>query len=210
MAATMKKKVKSPPRGDGKITAEQEELVSQQPGAEERVTQGKAERKNGLRTNAEPAKPGADEPGAGEEDGVGELEGKYLRLRAEYDNHIKRTNREKNELIMYAGSHTILKMLPILDDLRRTVDHAIESNVKQDDPVLQGVEMILEKFTKLLEAEGVKVVESVGQTFDPELHEALMSRPSKEHPEGIVIEEFEPAYKYRDKVIRHAKVVVSG
>lgn len=138
----------------------------------------------------------------------GDLENKYLRLRAEFDNHVKRTQKEKSELIAYAGDQMIRKMLPILDDLHRTMGHA--GNVPKDNPLVQGVGMIIEKFTKILEAEGVNKIESVGQVFDPELHEALMRRPSDDHPEGTIIEEFEPGYQYRDRVIRHAKVVVSG
>jgi len=139
-----------------------------------------------------------------------DLEDKYLRLRAEYDNHIKRTNKEKHEIITYAGSHVFRLILPILDDLRRTIDHARQDESQKDDPIVQGVELIIEKFDKLLEAEGVRVFSSVGEAFDPELHEALMTRSSNEHPDGIVLEEYEPGYKYRDKVLRHAKVVVSG
>lgn len=144
------------------------------------------------------------------EAGFKELEDKYIRLRAEYENHIKRTSKEKSELITYAGSHIFRLILPILDDLRRTVDHTRQDESQKDDPVVQGVELIIDKFTELLAAEGVQVFDSVGEAFDPELHEALMTRPSNEHPEGIVVEEYEPGYKYWDKVLRHAKVVVSG
>ncbi len=139
-----------------------------------------------------------------------ELEDKYLRLLAEYDNHIKRTSKEKNELITYAGIQVFRLILPILDDLHRTVEHARQDESQKDDPVIQGVALIAEKFSKVLEAEGIQVFGSVGEAFDPELHEALMTRPSNEHPAGIVLEEYEPGYKYRDKVIRHARVVVSG
>ncbi|MFB0516018.1 MAG: nucleotide exchange factor GrpE [Candidatus Neomarinimicrobiota bacterium] len=139
-----------------------------------------------------------------------ELEDRYIRLRAEYDNHIKRSNKEKDELITYAGSYVFRSILPILDDLRRTVDHARQDESQKDDPVLQGIELIIEKFAKFLEAEGVQIFNSVGEAFDPELHEALMTRSSNEHPPGTVLEEYEPGYKYRDKVLRHAKVVVSG
>ncbi len=138
-----------------------------------------------------------------------ELEDKYLRLRAEYENHIKRSNREKSELIVYAGTQVFRMILPILDDLHRTVEHALQDESQKDNPVVQGVALITDKFTRVLEAEGIQVFSSVGEAFDPELHEALMTRPSNEHPAGIVLEEYEPGYKYRDKVIRHAKVVVS-
>jgi len=138
------------------------------------------------------------------------LEDKYLRLRAEYDNHIKRTNKEKSELIVYAAAQVFRLILPILDDLHRTIEHARQEESQKDDPLVQGVALIADKFTKLLEADGVQIFNSVGEVFDPELHDALLTRPSNEHPAGIVLEEYEPGYKYRDKVIRHARVVVSG
>jgi molecular chaperone GrpE len=139
-----------------------------------------------------------------------ELEDKYVRLRAEYDNHIKRTNKEKGELISHAGSQFFRLMLPILDDLKRTTEHALQDESSKDHPVCEGLALIVDKFTKVLEAEGVEIFNSVGEDFDPDLHEALMTRPSSEHPPGIVLEEFESGYRYREKVLRHAKVVVSG
>lgn len=144
------------------------------------------------------------------ESGFKELENKYLRLRAEYDNHIKRTNKEKSELIAYAAAQVFRLILPILDDLHRTIAHARQDESQKDDPLVQGVALIADKFAKLLETDGVQIFKSVGEVFDPELHDALLTRPSNEHPAGIVLEEYEPGYKYRDKVIRHAKVVVSG
>lgn len=211
MSKTKKEKANNPMDGDGKLTAGQEDMVGQKPAPEERGGDKNSDPVNGVKADTETPGQGADEAVAkGGEISPAELESRYLRLRAEYDNHIKRTTREKNELMTYAGSHMIRKILPILDDLRRTVEHAKETDSKGDDPVLRGVGLIIDKFTKLLEAEGVETIGSVGQEFNPDLHEALMSRSSKEHAKGMIIEEYEPGYKYRDKVIRHAKVAVSG
>ncbi len=138
------------------------------------------------------------------------LEERHLRLRAEFDNYIKRTGREKSELTAYGGIAMVRALLPVLDDLKRTVAHAQEAHHDSADPLLQGVVMVLEKFTRLLEAEGVRPIEALGKPFDPLLHEALLRRESADHPEGMVLEEFETGYLYRDRVIRHAKVVVSG
>ena len=140
-----------------------------------------------------------------------ELKEKNLRLLAEYENHIKRTGREKQELVAYGGTQLVQQLLPVLDDLRRTVHHfRAADDAPADDPLLQGLELIFEKFTKALKDQGVEMFSSVGEPFDPELHEALMSRPSSDHPDGVVLEEFDVGYRYRDKVIRHSKVVVSG
>jgi len=170
-----------------------------------------------VRNNSRPAgddrkkgKSPADEKIADLEIKLKEQEDKYLRLRAEYDNHIRRTTREKLELAEYGGMEIIQSILPVLNDLKRTIDHAPEDNAKENDSIIQGVGLIVEKFAKILEAEGVTPIHAVGKAFDPELHDALMRQHSGEHPEGTVIEEFEPGYCYKDKVIRHAKVVVSG
>jgi molecular chaperone GrpE len=101
-------------------------------------------------------------------------------------------------------------MLPVLDDLKRTVDHARQAGEKNDAALLQGIEMVLDKFNRTLATAGVKPIESVGKPFDPLLHEALMSRPVEDQEAGVILEEFETGYIYHDRVIRHAKVVVSA
>ena len=138
------------------------------------------------------------------------LEDKFIRLRAEYDNFMKRTAREKYQLAAYGGESVVLAVLPVLDDLQRFIDHAREGTSGSDDALLTGAEMVLGKFIRTLESEGVQRIEAVGKKFDPLLHDAMLRQPSEEHEAGIVIEEYEPGYTYRDKVIRHAKVVVSG
>ncbi|MCH7573553.1 MAG: nucleotide exchange factor GrpE [Candidatus Marinimicrobia bacterium] len=139
-----------------------------------------------------------------------ELEDKYVRLRAEYDNFIKRTAREKFQLAAYGGESVVLAFLPILDDLQRSIDHARQAKDGGAGALLTGVEMVQEKFAKVLESEGVRRMDTVGQKFDPQLHDAMLRRPSQDHEEGTVLEEYERGYTYRNKVIRHAKVVVSG
>lgn len=141
---------------------------------------------------------------------VEEMELKLLRLRAEYDNYRKRTNREKNELLVYAGSHFIIKMFPIIDDLTRTYEHGIKDQDGASKPVLEGLKMILDKFRKTLKEEGVEEIKTIGQPFDTNLHDALMSRESKEHEAGVVLEQFEAGYVYNERVLKHAKVIVSS
>ncbi|MFC1480777.1 nucleotide exchange factor GrpE [Candidatus Neomarinimicrobiota bacterium] len=150
------------------------------------------------------------EQAEGEPESDEKLEYKLLRLRAEYDNYRKRTSREKDELLVYAGSHFIVKMFPIIDDLTRTYEHGMEGKKGATDPVLDGLKMVLDKFRKTLKEEGVEEIESVGKEFDPNLHDALMSRESEDHPAGIVLEQFESGYIYHDRVLKHAKVIVSS
>ena len=138
------------------------------------------------------------------------LENKYLRLRAEYDNYIRRTSSERDALIVYAGVEIYQALLPLIDDLKRTVETSGDKEQDKIDTLREGIQMVLNKFQKFLQAQGVAPYESVGKPFDPDLHEALMSRSSKKHPAGIVLEEYEAGYTYRDKIIRHSKVIVSG
>ena len=142
-------------------------------------------------------------------DRLKELEDKFIRLRAEYDNFMKRTAREKYQLAAFGGQSVVRAVLPVLDDLQRLIDHAREAKSGSDDALLTGAEMVLGKFVRTLESEGVHRIDAVGKKFDPLLHDAMLRQPSEEHEGGMVIEEYEPGYTYRDKVIRHAKVVVS-
>ncbi|MCK4578069.1 MAG: nucleotide exchange factor GrpE [Candidatus Marinimicrobia bacterium] len=140
----------------------------------------------------------------------GELQEKHLRLRAEFENYRRRTAKEKDELLSYGAQHFIRKLLPIIDDLKRTVEHARRDGTPEDDPVLKGVALILDKLRGTLEAEGVQEIDAVGQEFDPEIHEALMSQKADGQPAGMVLEVFEAGYMYRERVLKHAKVIVSG
>ena len=129
---------------------------------------------------------------------------KNVRLLAEFDNFKKRSVNERKKLTKYAGESFIKCLIPIIDDLSRTID-----STDEESPLLDGIKLVKSKMEKLLEDYGVKSFESVGNSFDPELHEALMSEESENEKEGIVLREFEKGYKYHDKILRHSKVVVS-
>lgn len=138
-----------------------------------------------------------------------EINDKYTRLYAEFDNYRKRTAREKVEWFKSAGEDVILKILPILDDIERAVAH--NKSVTDVDVLKQGLEIIQQKFKNILTGKGIEPMESKGQTFDPELHDAItsMAAPS-EDMKGKIIEEIEKGYTLNGKVIRHAKVVVGN
>ena len=136
-----------------------------------------------------------------------QLKDKLVRKTAELDNVIKRCEKEKMEMLDYANEKLLVKLLDIVDDLAK----AVEAGKKSHDPdtILTGVEMIYEKTMKLLEAEGVKPLETaVGKPFDVNLHDAMVSMPS-EHPEGTIVDEIQKGYSYKDKVLRHSKVITS-
>ena len=130
---------------------------------------------------------------------------KNIRLLAEFDNYKRRTQEERINLLKYGGKKLAKSILPILDDLHRTLETGGKTKART---ILEGIELIMSKLDKTLEEQGIVVFDSVGQNFDPELHEALMSEKSDQE-DNIIIREFEKGYKYDDKIIRHAKVVVS-
>lgn len=132
---------------------------------------------------------------------------KYLRLAAEFDNFRRRTSKEKAELIKNGGEKTITAILPIIDDMERAIDNAHKSeDVKA---LLEGLELIYQKFIKLLGQEGLEVMQPKGEAFDTDFHEAIALVPTpEEENKGKVLDCVQTGYKLNEKVIRHAKVVV--
>ncbi len=136
-----------------------------------------------------------------------ELHDKYIRLFSEFDNFRKRTAKEKLELTMSAGSDIIKQILPILDDFER----AIANNEKSEDMnvVKEGFTLIHSKIKNTLTAKGLKEMNSQGETFDVNIHEALTQIPApSEDLKGKVVDVIEKGYLLNDKVLRFAKVVV--
>lgn len=136
-----------------------------------------------------------------------ELHEKYLRLGAEFDNYKKRTDREFTRQVQFANEELFREVLPILDDLERTINATKEES--SFEQLKEGVGLVYNNFKNILKRRGVEPIESVGEEFDPELHEAMMVQESEEHESETVIQEFERGYKLGDTVLRHAKVVVS-
>ena len=132
---------------------------------------------------------------------------KFLRLSAEFDNYRKRTMKEKAELILNGGEKTISSILPILDDFER----ALQNMEKATDvnAIKEGVEIIYNKFIKVLKENGVKVIETKGQPLNTDFHEAIAVIPAPEEAQkGKILDCVQNGYTLNDKVIRHAKVVV--
>ena len=130
---------------------------------------------------------------------------KNVRLLAEFDNYKRRTQEERTKLFKYAGEELAKAILPILDDLHRTLESDGKGKARS---ILEGIELIVAKLDKTLEEQGIVPFDSVGQDFDADLHEALMSEKSNKG-DNVILKEFEKGYKYDDKILRHAKVVVS-
>lgn len=135
------------------------------------------------------------------------LNDKYLRLAAEFENFKKRSERDHSRRLQFANEEFFKDILPIMDDLERAVDSAQED--ASFERLKEGIELVYDNFKSLLSQRGIEPIDSVGEPFDPEYHDAMMTRESDEYEPETVIDEFKRGYKMGDKVLRHAKVVVS-
>ncbi len=141
------------------------------------------------------------------QDDLAEAKDKYLRLYAEFDNFRRRTAKEKIELIQSAGETLINQLLPVIDDFERA-----GKLLDRNDKGLEGVFLIENKFRKILDASGVKAMEtSPGDEFNPDLHDAITQVPTSDAKlKGRIVDIVERGYLLNDKVIRHAKVVIGN
>ncbi|MBD3299534.1 MAG: nucleotide exchange factor GrpE [candidate division Zixibacteria bacterium] len=132
---------------------------------------------------------------------------RYLRLAAEFDNFRKRSAREFGDVVRNAERELISDLTEVLDNLDRALkaDHKGESV----DDFARGFDLIREQFRSVLEKRGLKRMETVGEPFNPEAHDALMRMPSDEHEEGRIVQEVSPGYYLGERVLKHAKVIVS-
>lgn len=129
----------------------------------------------------------------------------YLRLAAEYDNFRKRTQRERESLYTDAKADTIGKFLPVYDNLQRAM-----AQETADEAYKKGVEMTMHGLLSIMESLGVKSFGEVGETFDPNLHNAVMHKDDEALGESVICEVFQTGFKVGEKVIRHAMVVVAN
>ena len=136
-----------------------------------------------------------------------ELKDTLLRKAAEFENYKRRTENEQMNLLKYAAENFIVKLLPIIDDFERSLQHIDDAQDKE--AIKQGIKLVYDKLMKLLDEQGVKKIDAVGKPFDVEFHEALMQRKDDSVEPHTVLDEVEKGYLYKDKVIRHSKVVVS-
>lgn len=141
------------------------------------------------------------------EDKNSELNDRLLRRVAEFENYKKRTDNDQLNLLKYAGESIILKVLSIYNDLQRSLAHVDDND--NSNSLKDGLILVMENFKKILDELGVKKIEAKGNEFDFNLHEALMQKPDDNVEPNTVLEEVEPGYIYKDKVIKHTKVVVS-
>ncbi|MGE5362877.1 MAG: nucleotide exchange factor GrpE [Bacteroidota bacterium] len=136
-----------------------------------------------------------------------DLKEKVLRKAAEFENYKRRTEKEKFEIAEFAAMPLVKKVLSVYDDLERSLVHITDSaNV---DAIKEGLNLVVSKFSKMLEEENIKKIDAKGKPFDFNFHEALLQQKAEGVEPHTVLEVVETGYTYRDKVIRHAKVIVS-
>ncbi|MCG8579435.1 MAG: nucleotide exchange factor GrpE [Bacteroidales bacterium] len=140
-------------------------------------------------------------------DKLSEINDKYLRLSAEYDNYRRRTLKEKMELTKTAGESILLALLPVIDDLDRAMAHM--NDAKDVEALKEGMKLIHTKFNEFLGQQGMKEIEAKDKEFDTDLHEAVTKIPAPaEEMKGKVIDCIEKGYTLHEKVVRFSKVVV--
>jgi len=138
---------------------------------------------------------------------VADLKDKLLRKAAEFENYKRRTENDQINLLTFAAESFIQKLLPVIDDFERSLGHI--DDAEDINAIKQGLKLIYDKLMKVLDEQGVKKIDAIGNPFDVDYHEALMQRPNDSVEPHTVLDEMEKGYTYKDKVIRHAKVVVS-
>ncbi|HQG77686.1 MAG TPA: nucleotide exchange factor GrpE [Bacteroidales bacterium] len=141
------------------------------------------------------------------EEKLAEMQDRYIRIAAEFDNYRKRTLREKMEITKYAGEDLLVKLLPVMDDFERALKHM---EVSPDCQSLKdGLDLIYSKFSDFLKQQGIREIEALNKDFNFDLHEAVAKAPAPgEDSRGKVVEVILKGYFLHDKVVRHTKVVV--
>ena len=140
---------------------------------------------------------------------VREKEENYLRLYADFDNFRKRTKREKEDLSWREKQKVLLDILPIVDNFERA-QQTIKLETDRETTIHDSYQSVYRLLVEALKKMGVSRMRTVGESFDPNLHEAMMQQPTTEHSEGTILQEFQPGYMLDDTVLRHAMVIVAA
>ena len=183
-----------------------EEKEAAQPGEKEAGTPKEEKKEKGKKEKAEKKKEENAEPKEEKQPEAPQgASDAYLRLLAEYDNYRKRSQREKDALFADIKADTLLKFLPVYDNLVRALKQPTE-----DEAYRKGIEMIMTQFNATMEKLGVEKIESLGKTFDPALHNAVMHVDDETKGESEIVEVFQEGFRLGDKVIRFAMVKVAN
>ena len=154
---------------------------------------------------AEPTEPDEDETLQADLDRFRDL---ALRSQADFENYKKRAAREKEEAIKYANSALLERLIAIVDNFELGLEAARGEG--EDSPVFSGMSMVLKQLMDFLTEHGLQPINSTGQKFDPNLHEAIAHEPSEQFPEGVVIRQTRRGYRMKDRLLRPSSAVVSS
>jgi molecular chaperone GrpE len=157
------------------------------------------------RPEAEPAAAIDPEPSAARDEAQA-IFARYQRLAADFENYKRRTRQELAERTQFANEELVRKLLPILDNFRRALDHAPEGI---DRSWFEGIKLVARQFEETLQAQGLSTIEALGEKFDPTQHEAIAREETDEHEEGTVVEEMQPGYRLHNRVLRPTLVKVA-
>ena len=173
---------------------------------EEEIEENEAEAEESEAEETEEAEEPEEEKKDPKDERIEELEDKVKRQLAEFDNFRKRTDKEKETMFEAGAKSVIEKILPVVDNFERGIASLSEEELQSAQG--SGMQMIYKQLMGELEKLDVKPIEAVGKEFDPELHNAVMQCESEEYESGIVAQELQKGYTYRDSVIRHSMVAV--
>lgn len=138
-----------------------------------------------------------------------QLQDKHIRLKAEFENFRKRKNKEISSLLQYDGEGVIRDILPIIDDIERMVESALKTDTDNEKSFIEGINILKSKIHRFLEIKNIEPFGKEDEALDPELHDAMLTQKDDKKEDNTVLSVFEKGYRYHDKVIRHAKVVVN-
>ena len=144
---------------------------------------------------------------------VNETRDQLMRLAAEFENYKKRMERERSRVLKYAGENILRDLLNTVDNIDRAVEQgsaAADDDGKKLAGMLEGLDLTRKGLLATMERHGVEPLVSVGQPFNPDEHDAMVMEPSDEVPANHVLQEFAKGYRFKDRVLRHARVVVSA
>lgn len=189
------------PEEEVEATAETEETAEVEEAAEEETAEEAAEEEK-------PKKKRRDRKADKQAEQIRELQDKYQRQIAEFDNFRKRTEKEKSQMYAMGAKDVLEKMLEVLDNFERGLEAVDEDQA--DDAFVQGMQMVYKQMLETLDKLGVKPIEAVGQPFDPDYHNAVMHEENEDAGENEITEEFQKGYLYHDDVIRHSMVKVAN
>ena len=157
---------------------------------------------------ADAAQGEAEDPMAGLQGDLDRFRDLALRSQADFENYKKRCSREKEEAIKYANKSLLERLVGIIDNFELGLAAAKDQGA--DSPIYSGMVLVQKQLNDLLAENGLQPIDAEGKTFDPNLHEAIAHEASNEFPEGIVVRQARRGYRFKDRLLRPAKVVVSS